>query len=76
MRTTLDLDDDVLEAVRALARAERRSQGAVLSDLARRALRPEPVLGTGAGGAPTFAVSGDAPPITLEKVKTALDDQA
>lgn len=38
MRTTLDLDDDVLRAVKARARRERRSAGAVLSALAREAL--------------------------------------
>jgi hypothetical protein len=38
MRTTLDLDDDVLAAVRERARREKRSAGAVLSELARRSL--------------------------------------
>jgi hypothetical protein len=38
MRTTLDIDDDVLQAVKELARRERRSAGAVLSELARRSL--------------------------------------
>lgn len=38
MRTTLSLDDDVLLAVKERARREHRSAGAVLSDLARRAL--------------------------------------
>ena len=38
MRTTLNLDDDVLAAVRDRARRERRSVGDVLSDLARQAL--------------------------------------
>ena len=38
MRTTLDLDDDVLMAVKERARREKRSAGAVISDLAREAL--------------------------------------
>lgn len=38
MRTTLDIDDDVLAAVRELGRRERRSIGDVISELARRAL--------------------------------------
>lgn len=38
MRTTVDLDDDVLQAVKERARRERRSAGAVLSELARAAL--------------------------------------
>jgi len=38
MRTTLNLDDDVLLAVKERARRERRTAGEVLSDLARQAL--------------------------------------
>ena len=38
MRTTLDLDDDVLAAAKAIARRERRTAGEVVSDLARRSL--------------------------------------
>lgn len=38
MRTTLDIDDDVLTAVKERARRESRTAGAVLSDLARAAL--------------------------------------
>ncbi|MGI8427858.1 MAG: CopG family transcriptional regulator [Solirubrobacteraceae bacterium] len=38
MRTTLNLDDDVLYAVQERARREKRTAGQVLSDLARRAL--------------------------------------
>jgi hypothetical protein len=41
MRTTLSLDDDVLLAVKERARREHRSAGAVLSDLARKALTQE-----------------------------------
>lgn len=38
MRTTVDLDDDVVAAVKDRAQRERRSMGAVLSELARAAL--------------------------------------
>jgi hypothetical protein len=38
MRTTLQLDDDVLAAARVLARQQRTSLGAVIGELARRAL--------------------------------------
>jgi hypothetical protein len=38
MRTTLQLDDDVLAAARVLARQQRCSLGAVISCLARQAL--------------------------------------
>lgn len=38
MRTTLEVDDDVLRAVKERARREKRSAGEVLSELARAAL--------------------------------------
>lgn len=38
MRTTLDIDDDVLRAAKELARREGTSAGAVVSRLARQAL--------------------------------------
>ncbi|MBK1630995.1 hypothetical protein CKO31_09630 [Thiohalocapsa halophila] len=38
MRTTLDIDSDIIEAIKERARREHRSAGAVLSDLARLAL--------------------------------------
>ena len=45
MRTTVNIDDDVLAAIRERARRERRPIGEVLSDLARQALigrEPQP----------------------------------
>jgi hypothetical protein len=39
MRTTLDIDAEVLQAAKELARQQRRTAGEVLSDLARQALR-------------------------------------
>jgi hypothetical protein len=38
MRTTLDIDDDVLSAAKELAVARRKTAGQVLSELARQAL--------------------------------------
>lgn len=38
MRTTLDIDDDILAAAKELARAQGKTAGQVISDLARRAL--------------------------------------
>lgn len=38
VRTTLDIDDDVLESAKALGRRTKKTAGAILSELARRAL--------------------------------------
>lgn len=43
MRTTLDIDDPVLDAVKEIARREGRSAGSIASDLIRRALA-QPVV--------------------------------
>ena len=40
MRTTLDIDDDVLQAVKELAASRGATTGQVLSRLARQALEP------------------------------------
>ena len=47
MRTTLDLDEDVLASAKEIARRENKTAGQVLSELARRAL----TQGTGSGAA-------------------------
>ena len=40
MRTTLDIDDDVLQAAKELASVHGKTAGQVVSELARRALTP------------------------------------
>ena len=42
MRTTLDIDDDVLRAAKELARREKKTAGAVISELTRKALTASP----------------------------------
>ena len=74
MRTTLSLDDDVVEAARALARIDRRSLGEVVSELARRGLAPPRVEPDDENGFPVFRVGSDAPPNTEEMVRAALDE--
>ena len=72
MRTTLDLDEDVVAAARELATSERRSLGAVISELARRGLTPARVEAE--GGVPSIRVPRGTPPITPEMVRRALDE--
>jgi hypothetical protein len=50
MRTTIDIDDDVLAAAKDIARAEGRTMGQIISDLARRGL-----VAPDAGGLTGFA---------------------
>jgi hypothetical protein len=74
MRTTLQIDDDVYEAARALAKAEGKSLGQIVSGLARRGLRPrlEPRR---RGAFPVFRVPAGARPLTLDLIRRALDDE-
>ena len=72
MRTTLEIDDDVLRAARSVAAAERKTIGKALSELARRGQAPRSQPNS-RSGFPVFDVEPDTPPITLEMVKDALD---
>jgi len=73
MRTTLTIDDDILQVAKHLAGAERRTIGEVISELARRGLRPEEPS-TSNHGLPVFDVPKTAPPLTPEMVRRALDE--
>ena len=75
MRTTLRIDEDVLRAARSLARAEGKAVGQVVSELARKGLRPQPPRRTGRSRLPTFDVPENATPITLEMVRAALENE-
>ncbi len=55
MRTTLDIDEDVLSAVKEIAQVRRSSVGKVISQLAREALSPPPAKpAKSADGFPLF----------------------
>lgn len=77
MRTTLDIDEDVLAAAKELARAEGKTMGEVISDLARKGLTSPGGAGfaegqvafrTDASDWPTFPSRG-GPPVTTELIK-------
>jgi hypothetical protein len=74
MRTTLTLAEDVLRAARSLARIEGKTLGQVVSELARKGLRPAPPRWRPGSKLPTFDVPADAAPITSEMVREALED--
>ena len=75
MRTTLDIEDDILQAAKELAAKERTTAGKVLSELARKGLRASK---SGAprrtrNGVPVFASRGEV--ITLEHVQRLIDEE-
>lgn len=76
MRTTLDIDEDVLQAVKELAAATGRTAGQVVSELARKGLAPShagpPVS---RNGVPVLSTRGtDASRVTMRKIEQLRDD--
>ena len=74
MRTTLDIDEDLLALVKDLAANRGSTAGKVITELARKGLQPaeEPVIRNGVRLLPK-ARSG-APPTTLELVNRLRDE--
>jgi hypothetical protein len=72
VRTTLNIDEDVVAVARQLAVGEHRSLGSVISELARRGLTPARVEAD--SGLPVIRVPAGTPPITPEMVRRALDE--
>jgi hypothetical protein len=54
MRTTLDIDEEVLRAAKEIARRRRSTAGAVISELARQALSGRATAVTGIGEPESF----------------------
>jgi hypothetical protein len=67
MRTTVTLDDDVLELVRRRAAARRQSLGQALSELVRRGLSA-PTPAQNRDGLVVFHLPADSPVVTSEHV--------
>lgn len=81
MRTTLDIEQPVLEALKELARHQGRTAGAVASDLIRRGLS-QPQAAPGVHEPPArygfrpFAAPEGADAVTNEQVNRLRDDLA
>ena len=73
MRTTVDIEEDVLLAAKEIAHQRKTTLGAVLSDLARQTLIRKAARET-RHGLPQFPVRSDAGPVTLELVNRLRDE--
>ncbi len=73
MRTTLDIDQDVLLAAREVARHRGVTVGKVLSELAREALPRQPPCSM-RGDVPQFPVRPGSSVVTLELVNRLRDE--
>jgi hypothetical protein len=67
VRTTLDIDDDILEAVKEIAASRGATAGKVLSELAREALEPaeSPPIRNGVPLLPRRQAGGPKPTMAL-----------
>lgn len=74
VRTTLNLDEDVLEMAKMLAAREREPLGAVISRLLRRAVEPAAQAPLERNGIPLFPVSSEARVVTPEIIRELLDE--
>jgi len=68
MRTTLTLDDDIVELAARQAKARGLSLGKVVSDLMRRGLNA-PTPSTEKDGLIVFQLPGDSPKVTTDDVR-------
>jgi hypothetical protein len=69
MRTTLAIDDDVLAAAKEMAATERKSVGEVISELARRAMRPTYSKRNTRNGIPLLPVRSRGTRVTSELIR-------
>jgi predicted transcriptional regulator len=75
MRTTLNLDDDVLRAVKEIARLRQSSAGQVLSELAREALAVSAATAATRNGVPLLDPVAREGIVTPEHIADLLDDK-
>jgi hypothetical protein len=75
MRTTLDLDEDVLQAAKELAAMRKTTAGKVLSDLARKALAPRDLKLKVRNGVPLLPSRPGAGIMTMKLVNELRDDE-
>jgi hypothetical protein len=76
VRTTLDIDADVLRAAKAMASAQGTTVGRVISDLVRQALKRDPAAVQVRNGVPLMPRRPPGfPPVTAELVQDVLDEE-
>ncbi|MCC6233889.1 MAG: hypothetical protein IT580_14685 [Verrucomicrobiales bacterium] len=77
MRTTLDIEDDVLQAAKELAAREGSTAGRVISALARRGLQAPEAKGRVSrpvrGGVPLLPSRGEI--VSLDHVRTLMEQE-
>ena len=73
MRTTLNIEDDVLFAVKQFSRERHESAGHLISELVRKALLPK-LKGRERNGVPLFPVKPGAKVVSMDLVNRLRDE--
>jgi hypothetical protein len=74
MRTTLEIDDEVLLTVKEISRERGVTAGSVVSDLLREALQPKTFAVEYRNGVPVLPRRENAPVVTTELVNRLRDE--
>ena len=74
MRTTLDIDDDVLQATKEIAAGRGVTAGSVVSELIRKALQPAARSASLRNGVPLLSRRAGAPVMTMKRVNELRDE--
>lgn len=75
MRTTLEIDDDVMQAARELARLKNQGIGRSISELARRGMQPNTPIFEVVDGIPMLKHGPGAITVTTEMVRNLMDEE-
>ncbi len=75
MRTTLDIDEDVLQAAKEIAAMQKSTAGKVISELARKALEPSGETPPVRNGVPVLPPRTGERPVSTDDVDRLLDDE-
>lgn len=75
MRTTVDLDEDILRVAKHLAQEREQSLGRVLSELVRQGLQSTVKIASRRGVIPILPPKSGARPVTSQTVKTLLESE-
>lgn len=74
MRTTLDIDDDILQAAKEMAASRNTTAGRIVSDLLRKALDPPGPRVPVRNGVPLISRAPGAPVLTMKLVNELRDE--
>ena len=75
MRTTLDIDEDILQAAKEIAAMQKSTAGKVISELARKGLEPRAAGIDTRNGVPVLPPRPGERQVSTDDVSRLLDDE-